>query len=128
MVAEDVEARPSNRAAAVRRYQRYIALASGERERATPEERAAGIQPVWRVKPNWPMVARFEAMLADVQGTKAPIQLSATVDVRVSQSLQAVIANITPEQMAERLLAARERREKVQRFELIQGGRAEVVA
>ena len=102
---EDQEARPAYRAAAMRRIERYIAQARGER---APDG-------TWRTKPDYPALARFESLLADIQGTRAPVQVDVSVDVRVSASLQAVIASLTPEQCAERLAAARERRALAER-------------
>ena len=107
---EDEGARPVAKAAAVRRILRYIQAAQGERR---PANEGGG----YRVNPNWSAVARFEALLADIQGTRAPIEVN--VDVRVGQAAMVVLANMTSEQLAERLAAARERRMLAERARAI---------
>lgn len=42
-------------------------------------------------------LTRYHALLADIQGTREPIKVD--VDVRVSQSIVGVIANLSPEQV-----------------------------
>lgn len=118
---EDQAARPSNRAAQIRRIERYLQQARGERKPQTSAERAAGIPAGWVTRPDWPAVFRFESLLADVMGTKAPTQVAVTVDQRVTSNLQIVIASLTPEQVAERLLAARERRQKAEQLDRLIG-------
>lgn len=95
---DDKNAVPHQKAAQSRRIAQYLQQARGVFENGR-----------WTVKPDWKAVAMFENILADVQGTRAPIEVN--VDARVSQSLQAIIASMTPEQMAERLAVVRQRRE-----------------
>lgn len=108
-LAEDVEARPTNKSSQVRRLLGYIANARGERN-----DDGRG----WKVQPNYQALRAFESLLADVQGTKAPIEIN--VDVRVGQALREVISNMTPEQLTLRLERARAQRAAAERLELLE--------
>ena len=87
-----IDALVINKAAAARRLLRYIRQAQGDGTR----------------KPDFATLAKFEGLLADLQGTRAPLEIA--VDVRVGEAVKAVIAGMTAEQLNERLAAARERR------------------
>ena len=118
---EDALARPANRSSAIRRVERYIAQARGERRAQTPEERELGIVPPYVIKPDFQALFRFESLLADYQGTRAPVKVEVTNDVRVSVSLQAIIANMSPEEAARRIASARERRTLAEKQRLLMG-------
>lgn len=49
------------------------------------------------MKINWLAIARLEAQLADILGTNEPIRVKVQAEVQVRSSLQAVIANLAPE-------------------------------
>jgi hypothetical protein len=49
------------------------------------------------VKVNYLAIARLESQLADVLGTNEPIRVKVQAEVQVRTSMQAVIANLTPE-------------------------------
>lgn len=51
-------------------------------------------------------LARYHSLLADIQGTRAPIEMN--IDVHVSASVQAVIANLSSEEVQEHLTKYRE--------------------
>lgn len=95
-----------NRAEAIRRVKRMLAIASGKRS-------ADG---AWTEKPNHAAVAKYESLLAQLQGTNAPIKLD--LEVRVSASIQGVIANLTAEQVREISERQRELRELAERERL----------
>lgn len=103
---EGSEAAPHNRAAAIRRVKGYIMRAQGERN---------ADDTAWKVKPDWPAVRAFESLLADFEGTRAPIEIA--VEHRISHTIQAVIANLSPEQTQARLEAARERAQKADAYD-----------
>lgn len=56
----------------------------------------------------WTTVTRIESLLADIYGTRDPVQVS--VAATVSSAAVKVIASLTEEQMAEMLARARERK------------------
>lgn len=55
----------------------------------------------WVVKPNLAAAARFEELLAKVQGTLAPIEMK--VDVHIAHAVQHVIADLSAEDVQEAL-------------------------
>lgn len=58
----------------------------------------------------WALVQRYESTWADVVGTKEPVRLAIEADIRVRESLVAVVAGMSPEAIeraAERALEAR---------------------
>jgi hypothetical protein len=48
---------------------------------------------------DWAAVAKHETLLAKIEGTMKPVELKVDVDVSIRQSMLAVIANMTPEQI-----------------------------
>ncbi len=88
---EDAARRDNTRSEAVRRITRRIPrLDSQIHAPATPTRSLTGLVLA---------VATHEKLLADIQGTRAPIKID--VDVRVSESIAHVIMNLTPEQVTE---------------------------
>jgi len=109
---EDKEARPAQRAAAIRRIKSYIALANGER---SPEADGGG----WRTPPDFGALALLERLLADLQGTRAPVEVAA--GIRLGRAAAAVIAAMTAEEVAECLEEAREERAKAAMWDRAHG-------
>jgi len=91
-INEDAESRPLNKAAAARRFLRYIRQAQGDETH----------------RPDFSTLAKFESLLADVQGTRAPLEIN--VDVRLGEAAKLVIAGLSAQQLNDRLEAVRERR------------------
>ena len=107
-----------NRAAAIRRIDRYVSLAQGRRDPNNPN--------VWLERPNHGALARYETLKANLQGTFAPVKVD--VEYRVSASIQHVVANLTAEQVAGYLAKQREMRELAERAKLLlPPGEAEVL-
>jgi hypothetical protein len=107
-----------NRASAIRRIDRYVALAQGRRDPNNPN--------AWIEKPNHGALARYETLKANLQGTFAPLKVD--VEYRVSASIQHVVANLTAEQVAGYLAKQREMRELAERAKLLlPPGEAEVL-
>ena len=102
-LAEDAEARPVNKSAQIRRLLGYIRDARGERDQ----------DGTWKVKPDTGALAKFEMILADIQGTKAPVEIA--VDVRIGHAMQNVIAGLSSDQMTRYLAEAREQRALAQK-------------
>lgn len=103
-----------NRAEAIRRVKRMIKIASGRRAPVDPKSPNA--MPPWAEPPNHGAVARYEHILANLQGTYTPVKVD--VDVRVSASIQHVVSNLTAEQVSaiverQRSLRELEEREKL---------------
>jgi len=92
-----------NRAEAVRRVKRQIGVASGRKDQGG----------AWVEKPDHSAVARYEHILANLQGTYAPVKVD--VVFRVSESIMPVIGNLTPEQVQEILERQRALRELEER-------------
>ncbi len=80
---EDAEMKAANKPAAIRRLYRNILNAQGQQD----------AQGNWIRKPDHPSLARYEALLADIQGTREPIKVD--IDVRVSTACVNVIANMS---------------------------------
>jgi hypothetical protein len=88
---EDDENRKSAKSSTIRRIQRYIQDAQGRRDPADPKK--------WLEKPNFQALARFEALLADIQGTREPINID--INVRIQETVLNVIADLSPEELTE---------------------------
>lgn len=46
---------------------------------------------------NWAAVAQLERLLADIQGTKEPLEVQLNVDATISEAVLHVVANLSPE-------------------------------
>jgi hypothetical protein len=88
---DDSKLRMQRKAEQARRLLRHMSKAQGQRDR----------QGNWVEKPNWSAVAKFEALYADLCGTREAIKID--IDVRMSEALTMVIAQMTPEQVQEQL-------------------------
>jgi hypothetical protein len=106
---EGKEAMPSNKEAQIRRLERYIQLAQGVRR---PEAEGGG----WKVRPEWSAIGKFEALLADLLGTRAPIEIA--VSARISTTAMNIISSLSPEELTARLDRARERKALAQHASL----------
>jgi hypothetical protein len=58
----------------------------------------------WAVKPDHRAVARYEELLAKIQGTLAPIEID--LDVRYTEAMMVAIGSMSAEQMASLLAEA----------------------
>lgn len=72
--------RPSNKAQAIRRCLGHIAEARRDK--------------------NWAAVAQLEKHLADLQGTREPVEVNLNIDATVTEAALHVVANLTPERRA----------------------------
>lgn len=88
---EDAHLRMQRKAEQTRRIYRHLAGAQGQRND----------DGTWKVKPNWSAVAKFEDLLADLHGTREPLKID--IDVRASEAVMLVIAQMTPAQVQARL-------------------------
>lgn len=91
-LVQDEGERPTVRAAAIRRIMSMLFFARGQRN-------ADGR--TWERPPNHSAIRGYESLLADLQGTRAPIQVN--VNHEISSALTDVIGNLTPEQLQEAL-------------------------
>lgn len=109
-VAEDAEARSTNKAAAVRRLTQQIRkLTVGERDPGGG----------WVVKPDPKTAARYEQLLSEIQGTKAPLEVNVMAGVAVAA--MSAIAELTPEELQQELRELEEEEEQAARYRLGQG-------
>ena len=83
--------RDAKRRAQIARLHKELAWASGKRDPRNPN--------VWLEQPNFSAMAKFEAMLMELEGTREPIKID--IDMRMTTSVVNVMANLTPEQVAE---------------------------
>lgn len=90
-LSEDSESRASWKSAQIRRLMGYIKVARGGVVQSPSGEQTS-------IPPNFGALAKFEGLLADLQGTRDPIKLD--FDVTVSQAIVHVAANMTPAQIA----------------------------
>lgn len=88
---EDEENRKSAKGATIRRIQRYIQDAQGRKDPNDPKR--------WLEKPNFAALARFETLLADIQGTREPITID--LNVRIQETVLNVIADLSAEELTE---------------------------
>ena len=107
---EGEQAREINKARVVQRLETVIRETRGERR---PASEGGG----YRIKPNWMANLRAEELLAKIEGTEAPLKVEEThrFDFVIGQAAAAVIANLTAEQLTERLQRARERKALAER-------------
>ncbi len=96
---EDALRKPLLRAETLRRLQRDAQTARGQYDATTQ---------TWVLKPNFQAVARFEELIADIAGTRAPIQVNVDASVRVSESALHVITALSPEETHAMLAEYRE--------------------
>lgn len=96
------EDRVACREAAIRRLHGMRRVAEGERDPNDPTGRT------WLRKPDHAAVLGYERLLADLEGTKKPIEVS--VDSRFTGAMLEVIANLTGDQASEMLEAAMEQK------------------
>jgi hypothetical protein len=61
-----------------------------------------------RAEKKWSAVASLESLLADIQGTRDPVKID--VDVRVSETLVAMVADMSGERLRDLVEEAREQR------------------
>ena len=85
--SEDSAARPAWKSAQIRRLQRMIKAATGYVENGK-----------WVEKLNHVALAKYEELLASIQGTKDPLKIE--LDMQVSETALHVIADLTPEEVA----------------------------
>jgi len=103
---EDDQARDKRRAQQIRRLERALAYAWGDKRRVPdPANPGQTIEQVVRPT-DLKAVATFEKLLADVCGTRAPVEVN--VHHVVTETLVQVIAQMTPEQVADALAEHRE--------------------
>lgn len=100
---EDEQARASHKAEQVRRIRTYLDHARGEPKL---DEQRRIIPGEWVRPPNHHALAKYENLLAEILGTKEPIQFS--IDVQVQESLMLVIGNMRPGDMDALLVEAEE--------------------
>lgn len=93
---ESEEARATNKEAQIRRLHQMRAWASGERDRDGK----------WIKPPDHKALAAYERLLMQIQGTAAPVEISASATI--TQALITVSAKLTGEEAAEYLEEARE--------------------
>lgn len=96
-IASD-EQRIADREAAIRRIQRMRLVACGVRDPKAPG--------AWLVPPNHMAVARYEALLMELQGTKDAIKLD--VNVHYTQAMLAVVGRLSGEDATDLLDEAME--------------------
>lgn len=83
--------RPHWKAQAIRRLYGHIAKARGEGQ--------------------WNAVAAFERLLAEMQGTKEPVEIQLNVDATVTEAALHVVSRLTPERRAQIVAEQRRLRE-----------------
>lgn len=83
--------RPHWKAQAIRRLYGHIAKARGEGQ--------------------WNAVAAFERLLAEMQGTKEPVEIQLNVDATVTEAALHVVSRLTPEKRAQIVAEQRRLRE-----------------
>jgi hypothetical protein len=98
---EDKLARPTTKAAQIRRLKSYI-------DRAQRGERDAKGRYI--VKPDLKVTKELEQLLCRIEGNEAPIEVN--VDVRVGQAAQQVIAGMSRDEVQELMQEAREQKLK----------------
>lgn len=94
--------RDAKRRAQIARLHKELAWASGRRDPQDPTK--------WIEKPDFAAIRSFEALLAELEGTREPIKVD--IDVRMTTSVVNVMANLSPEQVAE-LVAEQDERERL---------------
>lgn len=92
---EDLERRATWKSTVMRRILGQIQACQGKRGRADPNNPESPI--VWIEKPNHSAIIRYENLLADIQGTREPLQVD--VNVQVAESLVAVFSNYSLEKL-----------------------------
>ena len=107
---EDREARPTNKAAQVRRLKGYIARASRGERNAKGE---------YVVKPDLKTVKELEQLLCRIEGNEAPVEVN--VDIRVGQAATQIIAGLTREELQEMMEEAREEKMKAAQTDRLLG-------
>lgn len=107
---EDREARPTNKAAQVRRLKGYIARASRGERNANGE---------YVVKPDLKTVKELEQLLCRIEGNEAPVEVN--VDVRVGRAATQIIAGLTREELQEMMEEAREEKMKAAQTDRLLG-------
>ncbi len=105
---EDALARPSWKSEQIRRLMRQLRVAMGEKDD----------EGNWILKPNMSAYTKIESILADVQGTREPIEIN--VDVSYTEAMMTVIGQLTPQQMDGLLERARERKRLAEAFTSLQ--------
>ncbi len=95
-VDEDMAGRPHYKAAQMRRIMSYIDRASRGQQQVDANGRPTG---KWLLKPDLRTVERYESLLADIQGTRAAIEIA--VEHRLGNAAQDVFANMTAEELEE---------------------------
>lgn len=66
---------------------------------------------------NWAAVAQLERLLADIQGTKEPVEVQLNVDATVTEAVLHVVATLSPERRRAMIEEQRRLRELAQRVE-----------
>lgn len=107
--AEDQDMRGSWKGAAIRRIQNWITRALGEDARY--DERGNLVRRETKI--NHSAIARYEHLLADIQGTREPLKLD--MHVEHTEAIAAVIMDMTEQELLE---AAREQDERERAFEI----------
>lgn len=102
-IKESEEKRKGNKQEQINRLFKYIDLARGRRVQVLDKKTREPVydeegNPVleWKEKPNHQALARYEALIAELLGTREPIQVS--VEVQMNQAILHVIQGLTPEQ------------------------------
>ncbi len=98
---EDAEARTEWKAAQIRRLHQYRRQAAG-----TPQLAADGSRIGWLVKPDHKAIIAYERLLAQICGTLEAVKVD--VDVRYTEAMLSVVAQMTGEDAAEYLFEAQE--------------------
>jgi len=99
---EDQAARATWKTAQIRRLHGHLKKVTTEvpgRDEVKDKEGKVISPAVKGTKANWQAAVAIESLLADIQGTREPIQVN--VDVRVTEAMLAVIGQLPPEEMQE---------------------------
>lgn len=98
---EDAEARDEWKAAQIRRLHQYRRQCAG-----VPILNANGERVGWTIKPDHKAIIAYERLLAQILGTLEPVRVD--VDVRYTEAMLSVVAQMTGEDAAEYLAEAQE--------------------
>lgn len=113
---EDEVARASNKSAAIRRITRRV------NDLDTRLQLDAKSDPKAKMKPGdvtlmHAALHKWEALRADLEGTRAPVKVE--MDVQVSAAILTVIAQMTPEEVQEELAAQEELESKARAYDAL---------
>ncbi len=89
---ETEETRKYTKSEQLQRLFGYLDDARGRKKTRDLPDGTKVITDEWEQKPNHSAIVKYESLIADIQGNRAPIAIS--VDVRVQEAMTAVVSNL----------------------------------